>query len=190
MTPGFANKEPSYRRRRGPTPPLALPRGGSVVLRPVEPTDEEFLLKLYSSSREQELAQVEWAEGQKEVFLRWQFELQQREYESRFPESRYDVLVVDGEAAGRIWVGADDLEIRLLDIAISPNFQNRGVGTVLIKQLIDEARLSRKRLRHMVFVLNNNAHRFYERLGFVMIEDMGAYKHMEWRGELAPESGA
>ena len=30
------------------------------------------------------------------------------------------------------------------------------------------------------FVLNDNAHRFYERLGFVVIEDVGAYKHMEY----------
>jgi hypothetical protein len=33
----------------------------------------------------------------------------------------------------------------------------------------------------MVFVLNPNAHRFYERLGFVVIDDLGAYKHMEWQ---------
>jgi hypothetical protein len=33
----------------------------------------------------------------------------------------------------------------------------------------------------MVFVANSEAHRFYERLGFVMIEDLGAYKHMEWK---------
>jgi len=31
-----------------------------------------------------------------------------------------------------------------------------------------------------VFVLNDNAHRFYERLGFITIEDLGGYKHMEW----------
>ncbi len=39
----------------------------------------------------------------------------------------------------------------------------------------------------MVFSLNNNAHRFYERLGFVVIEDLGAYKHMEWRAEDNPQ---
>jgi ribosomal protein S18 acetylase RimI-like enzyme len=33
----------------------------------------------------------------------------------------------------------------------------------------------------MVFALNDNAQRFYERLGFVVIEDLGAYKHMEYR---------
>jgi len=161
--------------------PLILPKGGSLVLRSVAPTDQEFLLKVYSSTREQELGQVEWAEGHKEAFLRWQFEMQQREYETSFPNARYNVIVVDRQDAGRIWVGLDEQQIRLLDIAILPAFQNRGVGTALLKQLIEEARTSNKLLRHMVFVLNNDAHRFYERLGFVIIEDMGAYKHMEWR---------
>jgi len=34
----------------------------------------------------------------------------------------------------------------------------------------------------MVFILNTDARRFYERLGFVVFEDLGAYLHMEWRG--------
>ena len=59
--------------------------------------------------------------------------------------------------------------------------EKRGAGTILLQKLIEEAKATGKRLRHMVFVLNNDAHRFYERLGFVMIEDLGAYKHMEWK---------
>ena len=68
-----------------------------------------------------------------------------------------------------------------MDIALLPEFQNRGAGTLLVRDLIEEARATNKSLRHMVFVLNNNADRFYERLGFVVIEEMGGYKHMEWR---------
>src|ERR1044071_4772426 len=158
-----------------------LPDGGTVELRPVSESDDEFLLSVYASTREDELAQVEWAEGQKEIFLRWQLDLQRSEYSSRFPDAAYDVIVVDGSPAGRIWVGTDDEQIRLLDIALLPEFQNRGIGTALLRRLIDQATQAGKALRHMVFVLNNNADRFYERLGFVVIEDLGAYKHMEWR---------
>ena len=136
-----------------------LPAGNALTLRRVRPDDEEFLVALYASTREEELAQVEWAEGQKEQFLRW----------------------IDNQAAGRIWIGRDHQQIRLLDIALLPEFQNRGIGTILIRRLIDEASQTNKFLRHMVFVLNNDAHRFYERLGFAVIEDFGAYKHMEWR---------
>lgn len=162
----------------------ALPKGGTLKLRPVTPDDNPFLLSVYASSRADELAQVQWQEGQQEAFVKWQFEMQRREYDARFPDAEYDVIEIDGEPAGRIWIGRTDEEIRLLDIALLPEFQKRGAGTLLINWLIDEARGSGKRLRHMVFVLNNNAHRFYERLGFVEIEDLGGYKHMEWnRGD-------
>jgi len=163
--------------------PLPLPGRGHVVLRPVTADDDEFLLAVYASSREEELVQVVWPEGQKEAFVRWQFEMQRREYDARFPGARYDVILVDGSPAGRIWVGSDDEQLHLLDIALLTEFQNRGVGTVLLRKLIDEAKCTSKVLRHMVFVLNNDAHRFYERLGFVVVEDVGAYKHMEWRSK-------
>lgn len=157
--------------------------GGTVELRPVSPSDDPFLVSVYASTREDELAQAEWTEGQKEMFLRWQFDLQRREYGVRFPDAIYHVIMVDQRPAGRIWVGSDDEQIRLLDIALLPEFQNRGVGTELVRRLIEEASKQGKALRHMVFVLNNDAHRFYERLGFSIIEEFGAYKHMEWRGK-------
>ncbi len=169
--------------------PIPLPGGGNVVLRAVTAEDDEFLLEVYAGTREEELAQVEWAEGQKEAFVRWQFEMQRREYDARFPDARYEVILVDSKPAGRIWVGSDDEQIRLLDIALLQEFQNRGVGTLLLRRLMDEAALTKKALRHMVFVLNNDALRFYERQGFVIIEDLGAYKHMEWKKK-EQEAGA
>lgn len=158
-----------------------LSSGGTVELRPVVATDDPFLFAVYASTREHEVAQVAWEEGQKELFLRWQFNLQRGEYDTRFPDAAYHIILVDQHLAGRIWVGMDDEQIRLLDIALLPEFQNRGVGTALLRRLMKEATITRKALRHMVFVLNNDATRFYERLGFVAIEDLDAYKHMEWR---------
>jgi ribosomal protein S18 acetylase RimI-like enzyme len=158
-----------------------LPDGGKLTLRPVTPEDDAFLLALYHSTRDRELSQAAWQDGQRESFVRWQFDLQRREYDARFPDARYQLIVIDDEPAGRIWVGEDDEQIRLLDIALLPQFQNLGAGTILLKDLMREAEAAKKFLRHMVFVLNDNAHRFYERLGFVIIEDLGAYKHMEYR---------
>ena len=157
-----------------------LPTGTNLTLRPVTNDDEQFLVSVYDSTRAEELAQATWQPGQREAFVRWQFDLQRREYDARFPDAEYDVILIDGQRAGRIWIGQDDKQIRLLDIAILPEFQNRGAGTALLRWLIEEAKAAGKPLRHMVFVLNNDAHRFYERLGFVIIEDFGAYKHMEF----------
>jgi GNAT superfamily N-acetyltransferase len=161
---------------------LALTSGRIVTLRAVTAADDEFLLSVYQSTREDELSQAAWEPGQKDLFVRWQFGLQRREYDLRFPQADYKVILVDGISAGRVWIGADDKQIRLLDIALLPEFQNQGVGTLILGWLMAEASRVKKPLRHMVFVLNNDAERFYERLGFSVIEDLGAYKHMEWRG--------
>ncbi len=162
---------------------IPLSEGGSLSLRRVTPADEEFLLSVYASTRAEELAQAEWQEGQQHAFVKWQFDLQRREYGARFPDAEYNLILIDHNPAGRIWIGRDAEQIRLLDIALLPKFQNRGAGTVLLHRLIDEAKRAGKPLRHMVFVLNNDAHRFYERLGFKIIEELGAYKHMEFRPE-------
>jgi ribosomal protein S18 acetylase RimI-like enzyme len=162
---------------------IPLEDGGEVTLRPVVEGDEEFLLAVYGSTREEELAQVAWQPGQKEAFLRMQCDAQRAEYEARFPDAEYDVIVVDGRPAGRLWIGRRETETRLLDIALLPEFQNRGVGAALLGRLIEDARRTGLPLRHMVFVLNEGAKRFYERLGFRVFEEIGAYHHMEWRPE-------
>ncbi|MGH9967464.1 MAG: GNAT family N-acetyltransferase [Pyrinomonadaceae bacterium] len=162
---------------------ILLPAGGTVSLRTVSPEDEEFLLAVYASTRAEELAQVPWSDEQKTAFVRWQFDLQRKEYDANYPHTEYNVIVVDGRRAGRIWISRDDEQVRLLDIALLEEFQNRGVGTVLLRGLINEAASGNKALRHMVFTPNKDARRFYERLGFVVFEEVGAYLHMEWRPE-------
>ena len=161
---------------------MLLPKGGTVELRTVTPSDEEFLVSVYAASRAEELAQVPWSDEQKSAFVRWQFGLQRSEYEANYPNQEYSVILVDDQPAGRIWISRADDQVRLLDIALLDEFQNRGVGTVLLRRLIDEASRDNKPLRHMVFMLNADATRFYERLGFVEFEEVGAYRHMEWRG--------
>ena len=158
-----------------------MPHNPGVSLRTATDADQEFLIGVYAGTRAAELAQTNWDDSQKDAFIRWQYAMQKQEYDARYPDARYEVILVDGVPAGRIWVGADETQIRLLDIAVIPEFQNRGVGTHLLQQLMDEAARDNKPLRHMVFVLNENAYRFYERLGFKTIEDVGGYLHMEWR---------
>src|SRR5947209_19905543 len=113
---------------------FSLPRGGTLALRPVTSDDDAFLLRVYASTRAEELAQAGWQEGQQEAFVKWQFDLQRRDYDARFPDAEYKLTLIDDQPAGRIWIGRDDKQIRLLDIALLPDFQNRGDGTRLLKE--------------------------------------------------------
>jgi ribosomal protein S18 acetylase RimI-like enzyme len=155
--------------------------GGDVSLRPVEPGDEDFLLGVYAGSRADEMALVPWDEARKLAFVRSQFEAQYAQYNERFPDAEYNVILYQGRPVGRLWIGRTPEQIRLLDIAILPEFQNQGIGATLLRELLAESEQRGLPLRHMVFKLNTAALRFYSQFGFSQIDDVGAYIHMERR---------
>lgn len=150
-----------------------------VSLRAVRPEDDDFLLEVYGSTRADEMALVPWTEEQKKAFLRMQLDAQRRDYEAHFPAADYHLIMLDDKSVGRIWVARLPDEIHLLDIALLPAYQGRGIGTLLLRQLIDEAEGGGKKLSHTVFKLNEGARRFYERLGFELVSEMGMYLVME-----------
>jgi GNAT superfamily N-acetyltransferase len=152
----------------------------AITLRSVSPADETFLCEVYSSTRTEELAPVPWSDEQKTAFLRMQFVAQHQYYQEHYPTAAFDVILVAGQPAGRLYVhrGAD--EVRIVDIAMLPLWRNRGVGTRLIGALQTEAALARKPLRIHVERLNP-ALSLYERMGFHEIEDRGVYLFLEWR---------
>jgi GNAT superfamily N-acetyltransferase len=153
----------------------------SVTLRPVTPEDEEFLLQLYASIRASELAQVPWSDAQREAFVRMQFAAQQDHYRTHNPEATHDIIMLDADRIGRLYVARREREIRILDITILPEHRNKGIGTPLIKDLMAEATGAGLPLN--IFVESfNPSHQLFERLGFLKVEDDGVNHLMEWRG--------
>lgn len=148
------------------------------MLRPVEPGDEEFLYGVYASTRQEELAQTGWSEAQKTAFLRQQFEAQHRYYREHYSEASFDVIVADGHPIGRLYVARWPKEIRIVDIALLPEYRNSGIGTALLEGFISESEESGKPLSIHVERFNP-ALRLYERLGFREAADKGVYLLME-----------
>ncbi|MBV9280115.1 MAG: GNAT family N-acetyltransferase [Chloroflexi bacterium] len=155
------------------------PAGPAVTLRPAGEEDEGFLYAVYASTREEELAVTGWSEAQKEAFLRMQFAAQHRHYHTYYPEADYQVILVDGRPAGRIYVARQQDEILLIDIALLPAYRSGGIGTGLIGDLLAEARGSGRPVRLHVEPFNR-ALRLYQRLGFSRIGEQGLYWLMEW----------
>ncbi len=121
-----------------------------------------------------------WSEQQKHVFLRQQFEAQDRHYRAHYTHASFDVIVAAGEPVGRLYVARWPEEIRLIDVALLPERRGGGVGTAVLADLQREAAASAKPLRIHV-ERYNRALRLYERLGFRVIEDRGVYLFLEWR---------
>ena len=149
-------------------------------LRPVTDADRDFLLAVYASTREEELAQVAWEEGAREAFLEQQFRAQDAHYRANYPGATLDVIEVDGERAGRLYVHRGEDDIRIMDIALAPHFRGRGIGTALLRELMYEAGSSNRSLSIHV-ELQNPARSLYDRLGFVPAGEHGVYVLMKWR---------
>lgn len=147
-------------------------------LRPIAPADEPFLLELYASTREEELAVVPWTPEQKRAFVEMQFRAQDGDYRRHDPNASFDVIEVNGERVGRLLVHRGSEELRVLDISLLPPWRGRGIGGELMRALIAEARAEGKPVRIHVERFNR-ARTLYERLGFREVADAGVYALME-----------
>jgi ribosomal protein S18 acetylase RimI-like enzyme len=160
-----------------------------ISLRPIEPADEDFLCRVYASTRAEELAPLPWDDEEKASFLRMQFAAQHRYYRESYTSSRFEVVLVDGDPAGRLYVARWPEELRVIDIALLPEFRGRGVGTALLRGLLGEAAARGLPVRIHVERLNP-ALVLYDRLGFRLLEDRGVYLFLEWRAAGAPADAA
>jgi ribosomal protein S18 acetylase RimI-like enzyme len=133
---------------------------------------------VYASTRTEELAVAPWDDAAKEAFLRMQFSAQDRWYHDQMPDASYQVVLVDGEPAGRLYVERRGDEIRIVDISLLPEHRGKGLGTALLRELLAEADAAGKRITIHVERFNP-ALRLYERLGFAQIEDKGVYLLLE-----------
>lgn len=157
-----------------PLPPL--PAG--LALRPAGDGDRETLFRIYASTREQELAVVDWPAEARQSFLRQQFEAQDHHYRQHYHHTRFDLVLLDGEPVGRLYVARWAAEIRIVDIALLPEARGRGLGATLLASLLAEADAAG--LPVTIHVERENpARRLYARLGFRLAEDKGVYLFLE-----------
>ena len=158
-----------------------------LTFRPITDDDAPFLLRLYASTRADEMAQVPWTDEQKDEFLQFQFHAQHVYYQEHFADARFDVVLREGEPIGRLYLDVRDDEHRLIDIALLPEARGKGLGSQMMRDILAAAEADGGKLVRIHVEENNPAMRLYLRLGFEKIEEQGVYHLMEWRpaGELA-----
>jgi ribosomal protein S18 acetylase RimI-like enzyme len=168
-------------------PAFALPAAllsQGYALRPETEDDTPFLIRLYASTREQELAPVPWPAEQKQAFLASQFQAQRYHYRTTIDGCIYDVLEQHGVPMGRLYLDVRQTRLHVVDISLLPEWRGQGVGTAIF-----EALQAVGRARGMgvgIFVEKfNPALRLYRRLGFTDIADREVYLEMEWLPESA-----
>ena len=152
----------------------------NLSLRPAESADEAFLETLYADMRRNELAIFNWSREQENAFFKMQFELQTRAYRMQFPNAAYYIIESDKTPVGRLIVERGEREIRLIDISLLAEFRSRGIGAFLLEKLKAEAAADGKSVFLRVLKTNASAKRFYERLGFTVVEEADLHFAMRY----------
>ena len=103
---------------------------------------------------------VDWTDEMKDAFVRQQFTAQHAWYQEHYQGATFDVVLIDGIPAGRLYVHRRPDEIRLRDVLAEGEAVGKPV-TIHVE-------------------VYNPAMRLYERLGFKPVEDRGVYYLMKW----------
>ena len=132
-------------------------------LRPASHRDEERLFALHREAM-QEYVAATW--GWDET---WQREFFARTYVAQ----RHALIVREENLAGRICLTRHWRRLFLRDIELVAVERNRGLGSAILRAVLELAREERRAVE-LIVLKHNPAQRLYARLGFTVTADDGA----------------
>lgn len=118
--------------------------------------DADFLYQLHRATMQAYVMQT-WGQ--------WDEAWQAQYFQQHFDPSACQIVVLHEQAIGALSVVRRDTDIFLASIELLSAYQGQGIGTHLIKALLDEAQQKDVPVTLQVLKVNP-ARRLYERLGF------------------------
>lgn len=129
----------------------------AIDLRHVDAGDVEFLFELHRASLGPYVDEV-WG---------WRDDEQRAHLARNLDADRARIVMVDGVDAGRLDVEESDDRIFIALLELLPSHQGQGIGTAIIRDVLDRARRDSKSVTLRVLEVNHRARALYQRLGFV-----------------------
>src|SRR5437762_3451187 len=160
----------------------AYPPREAIRYRSVTSEDLPFLRHLYATTREDELQAVDWNDEQRAAFLDMQFTAQKNHYDEFYTRAEFLVIELEGKPIGRLYIDRAENDIEIVDIALLPEVRSRGIGRMLLEEILEEARAKGKTVTIYVEHYNPARH-LYDRLGFRHVDTNGVYHLMRWQAE-------
>ncbi|MBK1790048.1 GNAT family N-acetyltransferase [Persicirhabdus sediminis] len=127
-----------------------------------------------------DLAYRDWTVAQ---FGPWDEKVQGKFFDDSWNYHNYELLLLDGVPCGYCAVDYNEHVIRVLELAVDPDFQGQGVGTSFFHDLINRYHSESRSIRLNAFKVNTAAIDFYLGRGFVVIAENDLQLQFEWQGE-------
>jgi ribosomal protein S18 acetylase RimI-like enzyme len=139
-------------------------------LRPARPEDYDFLSALHEAAMREYVERV-WG---------WDDAEQARILRSRFHPEGWRIIQSENQDIGLLVVDEEDRAIRLAEIELLPAWQGRGIGSSIVRWLMEEAARVGKPLTLRVLHVNGRARALYERLGFRPFKEIETHVYLRW----------
>lgn len=140
----------------------------SFSLRRASESDRDLIFEAFKRSMRE---YVEWAWG-------WDEEFQRNGFLTSLAVKKFQLVCVAGQAVGALYVEEHDQYHWIRTIFIRPEHQGQGIGSKLLTQEIERARINGKHVIVKVIKINP-AKCLYERLGFDIVNEDDATYHMQ-----------
>jgi ribosomal protein S18 acetylase RimI-like enzyme len=95
----------------------------------------------------------------------WDEAWQRNDFDRRFGECAVSIIEREGRPAGALWLESKPDSIYVHELQVLPEYQGLGIGTTVIRHLIDGASSKNVSVTLSVLAANPRAKRLYERLG-------------------------
>jgi ribosomal protein S18 acetylase RimI-like enzyme len=107
---------------------------------------------------------------------------QRARFDATFIPEEIFIVSFDGQDAGFVALRTEPRVIQLFNLMIAPEFQRRGLGTAVLRHVLNLAQARRLPVRLQVMKVNP-ARRLYERMGFTAVpaEEIPTHYRMIWR---------
>lgn len=112
----------------------------------------------------------------------WMEERQDRYFESDWAAATFEIVLCDGIPCGYVCIEdrTDDIHVR--EIVLAPEYQGRGIGSSILREVLERARTRRVPVRLGTFH-KSRALGLYRKLAFQEIGRTETHVLLEWSSE-------
>ena len=132
----------------------------NYVLIPVTNLDFDFAYQLKKVAYKEYIEQT-WG---------WDEDFQMKFHEENFSTANTKIVIVEGRRIGTVDLKEEDERTFISGLYLLPAFQNKGIGTAILRDIMQETAANKKRIELEVLKVNTKAQDLYKRLGFEMSE--------------------
>ena len=131
--------------------------------------DSEFVFTVKKAAFREYIEQV-WG---------WDDDYQRELHNRRFDSQDLRIIQFHGTDVGFLATSSTSDTLKVNQLFILPEYQGKGIGSVCMTRIVDDASLEMKSVALQVLKVNTRGITFYQRLGFSIVGESSTHFQME-----------